>query len=89
MPPPLPRSSTTSPGFSSASAVGLPQPSEARTAASGTVADSLSLYRSEVIGSWWQEAAAGPQHEIPFPASALRAASPYFCRRLHGSHYCQ
>ena len=30
MPPPEPRSSTTSPGFSSASAVGLPQPSEAR-----------------------------------------------------------
>ena len=32
MPPPEPRSSTVSPGFSSASAVGLPQPSDAATA---------------------------------------------------------
>jgi len=36
MPPPEPRSSTVSPAFSSASAVGLPQPSDASTAASGS-----------------------------------------------------
>ena len=36
MPPPEPRSSTTSPGASDASAVGLPQPSDASTAADGS-----------------------------------------------------
>ena len=36
MPPPDPRSRTTSPAFSSASAVGLPQPSDASTAADGS-----------------------------------------------------
>ncbi len=35
MPPPDPRSSTVSPGFKVASAVGLPQPSDATTACSG------------------------------------------------------
>ena len=35
MPPPEPRSSTTWPGSSAASAVGLPQPSEASTASAG------------------------------------------------------
>ena len=35
MPPPEPRSRTRSPGWRSATAVGLPQPSDARTAASG------------------------------------------------------
>ena len=39
MPPPLPRSSTVSPGLSSASAVGLPQPSEACTASCGNDGD--------------------------------------------------
>ena len=38
MPPPEPRSSTVSPGFSSASAVGLPQPSEARARPLGHLA---------------------------------------------------
>ena len=36
MPPPEPRSSTRSPSRSSATAVGLPQPREASTAASGS-----------------------------------------------------
>ena len=36
MPPPEPRSSTTSPARSSASAVGLPQPREAATASAGS-----------------------------------------------------
>ena len=38
MPPPDPRSSTRSPSWSSATAIGLPQPSEASTAASGSSA---------------------------------------------------
>ena len=38
IPPPEPRSSTVSPGASSASAVGLPQPSEAATASTGSSA---------------------------------------------------
>ena len=42
MPPPEPRSSTVSPAFSSASAVGLPQPSEARKASSGRPVASVS-----------------------------------------------
>ena len=49
MPPPEPRSSTVSPGWSSASAVGLPQPSEASTAAEGRSATSSTAYRSLVI----------------------------------------
>ena len=35
IPPPDPRSSTVSPGFSCANAVGLPHPSDANTASSG------------------------------------------------------
>src|SRR5215469_15660896 len=50
MPPPLPRSSTFSPGLSSARAVGLPQPSEARAAATGISPNSIWVYKSEVIG---------------------------------------
>src|SRR5258708_15935365 len=50
MPPPLPRSSTFSPGNSSANAVGLPQPSEARAAAMGISPNSIWVYRSEVMG---------------------------------------
>ena len=38
IPPPEPRSSTVSPGASSASAVGLPHPSEAATASTGSSA---------------------------------------------------
>ncbi len=41
MPPPEPRSSTRSPSWSSATATGLPQPSEAITAASGSSARSI------------------------------------------------
>ena len=43
-PPPDPRSSTRSPSRSSATAVGLPQPSEASTAASGSSACSSAEY---------------------------------------------
>src|SRR5690349_11693220 len=51
MPPPLPRSSTFSPGNSSARAVGLPQPSDARAAAMGISPNSIWLYKSDVMGS--------------------------------------
>src|SRR6266540_3810241 len=51
MPPPLPRSRTTSPAWSEASAVGLPQPRDALRASSGIAAASSAVYRSEVIGS--------------------------------------
>src|SRR6476659_5649869 len=51
MPPPLPRSSTTSPGLSRASAVGLPQPSDASNASSGIWAACSPVYRLAVIGS--------------------------------------
>src|SRR3974390_3203943 len=49
MPPPDPRSSTVSPGLSSARAVGFPQPSEASTAADGRSATSSTAYRSLVM----------------------------------------
>src|SRR5215831_2667973 len=80
IPPPEPRSSTVSPVRSSASAVGLPQPSDAATAAAGSTAVSLSLYRLEVIGS---SAASLPQqalveqHEASSPATTFSAAFPY------------
>src|SRR5581483_11388772 len=50
MPPPDPRSSTVCPGSSDISAVGLPQPSDAATAASGSVDVSSSVYRLDVMG---------------------------------------
>src|ERR1035437_1566382 len=78
MPPPLPRSRTVSPGFSSASAVGLPHPSEARTAASGNWFFSPALYRFEVIGSVEQHDEAGPQQAAPLPEATRRACWPYF-----------
>src|SRR5690606_29333153 len=74
MPPPLPRSSTTSPGLSSASAVGLPQPSDARTARSGSAAVAASSYRSREIGSTDSDSVdpfdpqhSGPQHDPSSP----------------------
>ena len=67
-----------SPGFSSMSAVGLPQPSDAATAASGRPSVSLVLYRSEVIGS--EQLPPVPQHPtFAAPAAARSAAAPYFC----------
>src|SRR5208282_1233319 len=80
MPPPEPRSSTVSPGFSCARAVGLPQPSEASMASSGICWACDASYRFEVIGS--QEsplAGAAPQQLLP-PALFVtrRAACPYF-----------
>src|SRR5215470_7296854 len=62
MPPPEPRSSTVSPGFSSASAVGLPQPREAAVASAGRPHVSLSAYRLEVMGSHSSREDVDPQH---------------------------
>ncbi len=81
MPPPEPRSSTTSPGFSSASAVGLPQPSEASTAFSGRLPVSSASYRSRVMGSGVSSQHALPPQQVDAaPAAARWAASPYFSR---------
>src|ERR1017187_8774478 len=78
MPPPEPRSSTVSPGLSRASAVGLPQPSEASTASFGTCPVSLPSYSDEVIGAQQPSAeGAEPQQELP-PETARNAACPYF-----------
>ena len=75
MPPPLPKSRTVSPGFSSASAVGLPHPSDARTAASGNWLFSLTSYRFEVIGSVeQQDDGADPQQAPPLPETTRSAA---------------
>src|SRR5208282_759308 len=80
MPPPEPRSSTISPAARLARAVGLPQPSDARSAASGTAAASPSAYRFEVMGSQHSRPDAGldPQQEEPLPAATRFAAWPYF-----------
>src|SRR5437867_2869822 len=79
MPRPEPRSSTVSPGFSSARAVGFPQPKDARTAASGRSLFWASSYKLLVIGSAPPQAVDGadPQQELP-PLLAWRAAWPYF-----------
>src|ERR1039458_8109895 len=66
MPPPEPRSRTTSPGFNSASAVGLPQPSEARTASGGRADTSSIEYRARLTSA----GAPGLQHE------SVQAAAP-------------
>src|SRR5438477_11085264 len=69
IPPPEPRSSTISPACSSARAVGLPQPSEASTAPSGSAAVSAASYRFELKGS---------QPQLPpCPPSTRVAAWPY------------
>src|SRR5436305_6817452 len=77
MPPPEPRSSTTSPAFSLANAVGLPQPSDAIKASSGICPDCAASYRFVVIGSQPPRLAVAPQHELP-PDFTRNAASPYF-----------
>src|SRR5215831_18263322 len=66
-PPPEPRSSTVSPGFSLARAVGLPHPSEASRAVSGTPAPSSALYSSDVIGSQLALPADPPPQQAALP----------------------
>src|SRR5579862_792082 len=78
MPPPEPRSRTTSPGLRVARAVGLPQPKDASIASSGTSPVCAESYRSEVIGSQPRTlAAVAPQQLLP-PVFTRRAAWPYF-----------
>src|SRR5690606_28768008 len=79
IPPPLPRSSTTSPSCSSASAVGLPQPSDASTASVGSPFVCASSYRSAVIGSHTSSGDAPQQLDFA-PVEARDAAAPYFSR---------
>src|SRR3989441_12845751 len=74
MPPPEPRSRTVSPGCSSARAVGLPQPSDASTAPSGSPVVSPASYSCEVMGS--------PQQLLFSPSSTRNAAWPYFSRTV-------
>src|SRR5262249_44653781 len=71
MPPPEPRSRTTSPGWRSARAVGFPHPREARNAVCGTASLSAPQYRFEVIGS----------HQLGGSAAARRGTAG---RRLTG-----
>src|SRR6266852_8039627 len=76
MPPPEPRSSTISPGFNLASAVGFPQPSEACSASPGICSFCEASYRLEVIGSQLVPPASAVPQQLPlFPRSA---ACPYF-----------
>src|SRR5699024_2274553 len=71
-PPPEPRSRTSSPGASSARAVGLPHPREAASAVSDGA--SVPSYRPMVMGS----VACGPQHDALLPdSSESRAAEAY------------
>src|SRR5580658_2039055 len=77
MPPPEPRSNTTSPGFSVANAVGFPHPSEASLASSGTCPAWEESYRLEVIGSQPDPLdAVAPQQPLP-PLLTRKAAWPY------------
>src|ERR1700733_1007617 len=78
MPPPEPRSNTTSPGFRVARAVGFPHPSDASMASSGTCPAWEELYRLDVIGSQPNPlAAVAPQQLLP-PIFTRKAAWPYF-----------
>src|SRR3989304_1316711 len=91
MPPPEPRSRTTSPGSSAARAVGWPQPSEAATTSAGSDAVSPDVYRLAVMGSHPLREVPGSQHE-----PARSAALAYFsftirlisCSAMSGSEVC-
>src|SRR5438067_2377569 len=77
MPPPEPRSSSVSPSFNSAKAVGLPHPREAFTAVSGREDFCLWSYRSRVMGSILAPQHVGAQQDAASPELARRAACPY------------
>src|SRR5579862_2792386 len=78
IPPPDPRSSTVSPAFSCASAVGFPHPREAATTSFGNSATSPAAYKSDVIGSQHSVALVPHPQPLDAPAATRRAASPYF-----------
>src|SRR4051794_12184807 len=77
-PAPDPRSSTVSPSWRSATAVGTPQPNEASTAPSGTPSRPASSYRdapNTPVSSAGPQPAAPPQQPSPAPADAVAAAA--------------
>src|SRR5438876_1154304 len=76
MPPPEPRSSTTSPGLSWASAVGLPQPSEAATASAGSSAVSQQPRVLQGLEVERQARLAGVQHVGQVAHALLAAPQP-------------
>src|SRR6266849_7350536 len=76
MPPPEPKSSTTSPGFNLARAVGFPQPSEACNASPGTCCICAASYRLEVIGSQVDPFESAVPQQLPL--LPRKAACPYF-----------
>ena len=82
MPPPDQRSRTVSPGLRSANAVGLPQPSEASAAVTGSSLFWSASYRSAVMGSGESQQAetdaVAPQQALPCPRTTRIAAWPYF-----------
>ena len=79
MPPPEPRSRTTSPGFNCASAVGFPHPSEASMASSGICPACEGSYRLEVIGSQPEPlAAVAPQQLLPPLFTRKRCLAIFF-----------
>ena len=73
LPAPLPKSSTISPGCRFASATGLAQPSDARTASSGKFARSSARYPFAVAGGVAQHAPA-PQPQPPIDFLVTRRA---------------
>src|SRR5215210_6715879 len=83
MPPPLPRSKTTSPAESVARAVGLPHPKEAAPAAWGSPLSSLAEYPPPVqstprASESRPRSPADPQHEDdPAPSRTDLAAPAY------------
>src|SRR5215212_12024561 len=83
MPPPLPRSSTSSPGESVASVVGLPHPKDAAPAAWGSPPSSSAEYPPPVqstpsASESRPRSPAEPQHEAaPAPSSTVSAAPAY------------
>src|SRR5215217_7099151 len=88
MPPPLPRSSTSSPGESVASVVGLPHPKDAAPAAWGSPPSSSAEYPPPVqstpsASESSPRSPADPQHEAdPIPSSTVSAAPAYLSLTL-------
>src|SRR5450755_4749608 len=76
-PAPDPRSSTTSPGCRSATAVGTPQPNDALTALSGAPLSPVSAYSEDPNTP---VSSAGLQQ--PVPDAAATAAAAYFSRTV-------
>src|SRR5581483_10442419 len=78
MPPPEPRSRTVSPSLSWASSVGLPHPSEARTACSGIWLVWSLPYKLLVIASQQPSETTFVAQQAE-PALTCLAAAAYFC----------